>query len=133
MSSSLHIDNKKKYIFILVKGSTQGLERTLTAEKLYSINFTEHNTKFCLSLYIMEGNIYLFINGTEIIKFKAKDCEIVSSPICLGNFSKDGCVDNMKKTGLNGYAHYFSVDYNAIAVADILGIHKYLIKKNGIV
>ena len=35
----------------------------------------------------------------------------------------------MKKTGLNGYVYDFSVDYNAIAVADILDIHNYLMKK----
>ena len=51
MSSSQHIDNKKKYILILGKGSTQGLEHTLTAEKLYLINFTKKSTKFCLSLH----------------------------------------------------------------------------------
>ena len=39
----------------------------------------------------------------------------------------------MKKTGLNGYIYDFSTDYNAIAVSDILDIHKYVMKKNGIV
>ena len=39
----------------------------------------------------------------------------------------------MKKTGLNGYIFGFSVDYDTIVVADILGIHKHLMKKNGIV
>ena len=48
MSSSLHIDNNnKKDILILGKGPTQGLEHTLAAEKLYSINFIKENTKFC--------------------------------------------------------------------------------------
>ena len=51
MSLSPHIDNKKKYISILVKDPTQGLEQTLTAEKLYSINSTKENTKFCLNLH----------------------------------------------------------------------------------
>ena len=46
MSSSSHIDNKKKEILILGKGPAQGLEHTLTAEKMYSINFTKENTKF---------------------------------------------------------------------------------------
>ena len=41
MSSSSHIDNKKKDILILGKGPTQGLEHTLAAEKMYSINFTK--------------------------------------------------------------------------------------------
>ena len=47
MTSSSHIDNKKEIILILDKGPTQGLEHTLAAEKLYSINFTKENTKFC--------------------------------------------------------------------------------------
>ena len=46
---------------------------------------------------------------------------------------KDFSVDNMNKTGLNRYVYNFSVDYNAIAVDDILNIHKYLMEKNGIV
>ena len=73
------------------------------------------------------------INGTEIIKFKTKDSDIVARPLCLGNISKDWSVDNMKDTGLNGYVYDFSVDYNATDVADIKDIHKYLIKKHNIV
>ena len=61
---------------------------------------------------------YLYVNSTEIIKFKAKDSEIVTNPLCLGNISKDFSVDNMKKTGLNGYVYDFTVDYDAIAVDD---------------
>ena len=75
----------------------------------------------------------MFVNGTEIHKFKAKDSEIVATPLCLGNISKDWSVDNMKKTGLNEYVYDFSVDYDAIVVDDILDIHNYLMKKNDIV
>ena len=70
-------------------------------------------------------NSYLFVNGTEIIKFKAKDSEIVTYPLCLGNISKDFSVDNMNKTGLNEYVYNFTVDYDTIPVADILDIPKY--------
>ena len=111
MSSSTKIDNRKKYILILGKGPTQGLEHTLSTAKMYSINFSKGNTKFCLSLHYNGANIYLFVNGTEIIKFKAKDSEIVATPLCLGNISKDWSVDYMKKTGFNGYVYNFSVDY----------------------
>ena len=76
--------------------------------------------------------IYLF-SGTEIYKFKAKDSEIVATPLCLGNISKDWSVDNMKKTGFTGYVYDFSVDYNAIAVDDIKDIHKYSMKKNNLI
>ena len=84
-------------------------------------------------MYYKGANSYLFVNGTEIIKFKAKDSEIVPVPLCLGNISKNWSVDNMKKTGFNGYVYDFSVDYDAIAVGDILDIHKYLMKKNNII
>ena len=97
MSSSAHIDNKKKDILVLGIGPTQGLEHTLTAEKMCSINFTVTKSKFCLSLHYNRENSYLFVNGTEIYKFKAKDSEIVATPLCLGNISKDWPIDNMKK------------------------------------
>ena len=89
MSSSSHIDNKKKDILVLRKRPTQGLEHTLTAEKMYSINFTVTKKKFCLSLHYNGVNSYLFVNGTEIYKFRAKNSEIVASPLCLGNIPKD--------------------------------------------
>ena len=81
---------------------------------MYSINFKITKKKFCLSLHYNGGNSYLFVNGTEIITFKAKDSEIVASPLCLGNISKDWSTDNMKKTGLTGYVYDFSADYNAV-------------------
>ena len=79
------------------------------------------------------ANSYLFVNGTEIYKFKAKDSKIVANPLCLGNISKNWSINNMKKTGFNGYVYDFSVDYDAIVVDDIKDIHKYLMKKNNIV
>ena len=124
----------KKYILVVGKNFTQGLNNTaIYAEKLYSINFTENNKKFCLSLHYNGANSYLFVNGTEIYKFKTKDSEIVATPLCLRNISRDFSVDNMEKTGLNGYVYDLSVDYDAISVDNILDIHKYLIEKNGIV
>ena len=131
MSSLTKIDNRKKDILILGKGSTQGLEHTLSAQKMYSINFPVTRKKFCLSLYYNGTNSYLFANGKEIHKFKAKDSENVATSLCLENFSKDFSVHNTKKTGLNGYVYEFSIDYDAIAVHDILDIHNYLMKKNG--
>ena len=95
--------------------------------------FTVTGKKFCLSLHYNGVNSYLFVNSTEIIKFKAKDSEIIATPLCLGNISNNCSVDNMKKTGLNGFIYDFSVDYDAIAVDDILDIHNYLMKKNDII
>ena len=81
------------------------------------INFTLTKNKFCLSLHYNEANSYLFVSGTEIYKFKAKDSEILVGLICLGNISKDWSV----------------VDYETTAVDDIKNIHKYLMEKNNIV
>ena len=56
---------------------------------MYSINFTVRKKKFCLRLYYSGANSSLFVNGIESYKFKAKDSEIIASPLCLGNISKD--------------------------------------------
>ena len=64
---------------------------------MYSINFTVTKRKFCLSLHYNGVNSYLFVNGTEIVRFKAKDSKIVASPLCLGNISKDWSTNNMIK------------------------------------
>ena len=97
---------------------------------MYSINFTVTKKKLCLSLHYNGGNSYLFVNGTEILKFKAKDSAIVTSPLCLGNISKDWSTDNMKKTERTGHVYDFSVDYKAVTFDDdIKYIHKYLMKE----
>ena len=129
MSSSSKIDNRKKDNLIFGKDPPQGLEDILSAEKMYSINFTDHNKKFCLSLHYNGVNSYLFVNGTKIHKFKANDSDIVATPLCLGNISKTGRLIIWKNTGLNGYVYEFSVKYNATAVDDMLDIPKYLMKK----
>ena len=134
MSSSNNIANKKQNILILGKDTIQGLsEHLLSAEKMYSINFSKTNTKFCLSLHYNGANSYLFVNGIEIHKFTAKDSEINPYNLCLGNISKKFSASNTKKTGFNGYICDFSVDYNPISTDSIKDIHKYLMKKNGIV
>ena len=110
MSSSTNTANKEKNILILRKGPIQGLgEHSLSAEKMYSINFTKTNTKFCLSLHYNGANSYLFFSGIEIHKFTAKDPEINPYNLCLGNISKDFSASNTIKTGFDGYIYDFSV------------------------
>ena len=82
-----------------------------------------------MSLHYNGGNNYLFDDDTEI-KLKAKNC---SNSIMSRKHFQDFSVDNIKKTGLNGYDYDFTVDYDAIAVDDILDIRKYLMKKNGMI
>ena len=97
---------------------------------MYLVSFTDHREKYCLSFHYNGANSYLFVNGTEIIKLRAKDSEIVATPLCLGNIAKDWSLDNTNDTGLNKYIYDFSVDYDTIAVDDILDIHKYLMEKS---
>ena len=101
---------------------------------MYPINFTVTKKKFCLSLHDNGANSFLFVNGKEIVTFKAKGSKIVTSPLCLGNISKDWSVDNMKKTGLNGYVYEFYVDYNGFNMVNrgeaIPVIYNYFMLKN---
>ena len=100
---------------------------------MYSTNFTVANKNFCLSFHFNGDNSYIFVNGEEIINFKAKDSETVPYPLCLGNISKDFSPSKANKNVLEGYIYDFSVDYWAIANDKIFDIHKYLMEKNNIV
>ena len=70
------------------------------------------------------GNSCLFVNDTKIIKFRAKDSEIMATPLCLGNMPKDFSIETIKKTELNKCVYETFI---------ILDIHKYLMKKNNII
>ena len=125
MSSSVHFDNKKEYILILGECPTQGLD-------YYSVNFTVTRKECSLSLHYDGENRYLFVNGTKIIKLKAKEPDIVATPLCLWNISKGFLVDDIKNTGFYRYVYDYSVDYDAAPIDDISDIHKYLMKNNSI-
>ena len=90
-----------------------------------------------LTGFYMMGNIdRQWVNGVKTYQFKAKDSNINVNRrqviFCLGNISKDFTIDNLKKTGLNGYVYDSNIDYNTIYISDIVDIHKYLMKKNNI-
>ena len=130
MSSSVDIDNKGKDILILGEGPTQGLDDTpLKAEAIYPINFTQPNKRFVLSLHYNGSNSFLFVNAKKLCQFKSKISKIKDYALYLRNISKDFTIDNVKKTGLKGVVNFFSVDFNPINTNDILGIHKYLMKR----
>ena len=61
ISSSTKIDNRTSDILILGKGPTQGIWHKFSAEKLCSINFTNHFTKFCVSLHYNGVNSHLLM------------------------------------------------------------------------
>ena len=79
----------------------------------------------------MEQIVICLLMVKKTHEFRAKDSEIVATPLCLGNISKDQSIDNMKKNGFSSYVYDLSNDYDVIAVDDILDIHNYLMKKNG--
>ena len=101
MSSLANTASKEKHILVLRKGPIQGLtEDSSSAEKMHLINFTNINIKFCLSLHCNGANSYLFVKGTEIHKFTAKDYEINPYNLCLENISKDFSASNLNKLDL---------------------------------
>ena len=101
MNSSEHIDNRGKDVLILGGGPTQRLDdTTLTVEALYTINFTQPNKRFVLSLHYNGSNSFLFVDATKKYHFKAQKAEIKDYTLCLGNISKDFTINNMKKNGI---------------------------------
>ena len=94
-SSLVHKNNKANNIYVMGDLFVQGInDTTLYAEKRYSQNFTAVNKKFVLSLHYNGDYSYLFINGKEELKLKAKDDQIVKEILCLGNISDDWTAAN---------------------------------------
>ena len=102
MSSSVDIDTKNKCILIFGEGPTQGLDDTiLTGEAKYPIDFTQSNRRFVLSLLHYNGSgSFLFVDGTKIYQFRARNSEIKSYPLCFRNILKGFTINNMSLTGL---------------------------------
>ena len=113
----------------IVKGIN---DTTLYVQKIYSQNFTAVNKKFALSLHYNGWDSYLFVNGKQKIKFKAKDDQIVKEILCLGSISGDWTAANAQKKGFWGEIYDFAVDYTSTNIGDIYNIHRYLIKKHNI-
>ena len=133
-NSVVHSNNKANNIFIMGDGFVQGInDTTLYAEKIYSKNFSAVDEKFVLSLHYNGDNSYLFVNGKQELKFKAKDDQIVKKILYLGNLSDDWTALNATKTGLYGNVYDFAVDYTETSVGNIYNIHRYLMKKNDVV
>ena len=100
-SSSVHTNNKANNIFIMGDGFVQGINgMTLYAEKIYSQNFTQPKKKFVLSLHYNDNDSYLFINGKQELKFKAKPDQLIKEKLCIGNLSGQWTTSESEKTGL---------------------------------
>ena len=136
VNSSIHATNKTQNLLILGHGLTQKVNNTsIYAEKMCSPNFSAENKIFCLSLHYNGDNSYLFVNGKEVTKFKAKKSENKVNQLTLGSISTSANLSSsdIKDSKLYGNVYDFSVDYSAISNDKILDIHSYLMKKNGIV
>ena len=115
MSFSSHSTNKANNIYVLGKDFVQGInDTTLYAKKNYKTDFTESNKKFVLSLHYNFSNSYLFVSGTQELKFKSKSDQILKEKLCVGNLSNDWTTTNSEKTGLYGKSYDVVVDYQAV-------------------
>ena len=133
-NSVIHSNNKANNIYIIGDGIVQGInDTTLYAEKTYATNFTADNKKFVLSLHYNCDNSYLFVNGRQELKFKAKDDQIVKEILSLGNISDDWTTSEAEQTGLYGFVYDFAVDYARTSVGGIYNVHRYLMKKNDVI
>ena len=108
------ISNKRRAKFII----------NTSSRKKISINVSRTNTKFCLSLLYTGDDSYLYVNKTEIFKFKANDSTSWYN-FYLESVSKDFTKDEQ-------HDYDFSVDHSSTKKEDILNIHEYLMVKNNI-
>ena len=135
MSFSKHANNERNNIYVMGKDYVQRInDTTLYAEKIYYRNFTDLGHKFVLSLHYNGNNSYLYVNGNQELKFKAKTDQLVKEKLCLGNLSHQWTTSESEKTGLHGKIYDFVVDYEQITgTAKILDMHRYLINKHNII
>ena len=133
-SSITHTTNKANNIYVLGKNFVQGINgTTLYAEKVSKTNFTVSDKKFVLSLHYNSDNSYLFINGRQELKFKAKEYDLLGEKLCVGNSNDNWTTLNSRKTGLYGHVYDFVVHYQGIAhVKKDYDMHRYLMIKHGI-
>ena len=112
MSFSVYATNRANHIYLMGTGLTQGINDTMIyAEKNFYRNFTDFGKKFVLSLHYNGDNSYLFVNGRQELKFKAKTDQLVKERLCIGNLSDQWTTSESEKTGVYGNIFDFVVDY----------------------
>ena len=122
-------------IYVMGKDYIQKINDTkMYAEKMYYRNFTDPGKKFVLGLHCNDNNSYLYVNGNQELKFKAKTYQLVKEKLCLGNLSDQWTTSESEKSGLYGKIYDFVVDYEHVAeTTKILDMHRYLITKHNII
>ena len=134
MSSSVHTTNRANHIYFMGTGLTQGINDTsIYVEKNFYRNFTDFGKKIVLSLHYNGDNSYLFVNGRQELKFKAKTDQLDKEKLCIGNLSDQWTTSESEKTGVYGRIYDFVVDYEQIVgVKTIYDMHRYLMIKHNI-
>ena len=134
MSFRVHATNRANHIYLMSTGLTQGInDTTIYAEKNFYRNFTDFDKKFVLSLHYNGDNSYLFVNGRQELKFKAKTDQLVKEKLCIGNLSAQWTTSESEKAGVYGKIYDFVVDYEQISgVKAIYDMHRYLMTKHNI-
>ena len=134
MSFSAHATNKANHIYLMCEGITQGINgTTIYAEKKFYRNFTDFGKKFMLSLPYNGDDSYLFVNGRQELKFKAKTDQLVQEKLWIGNLSDQWTTSESEKTGVYGKIYNFVADYEQIiGVKTIYDMHRYLMTKHNI-
>ena len=119
MSSIVYATNRANNIYVMGNDIILGINNTtIYAEKPFHNNFTEFGVKFVLSLHYNGDNSYLFANGRQELKFKAKDDQIISEKLCLANLSSEWTTSESGKTGVYRNIYDFVVDYIPIVGVD---------------
>ena len=143
-SGLVHASNKIRDFLVLGKGLIQLIENTTVyAEKKCSPNFRAENKIFVLSLHYNGDNSFLFVNGQKVTQFKAKDSVFnnarvltlgaLTVPVYPSGANNRLSPKTVNDTKLYGNVYDFSVDHSPISNKNILKIHKYLMKKNGLI
>ena len=134
MSFSIHATNRANHIYLMGTGLTQGInDTTIYTEKNFYRNVTDFGKKFVLSLHYNGDNSYLFVNGRQELKFKAKTDQLVKEKLCIGNLSDQWTTSESEKAGTYGKIYDFVVDYEKISgIKTIYDMHRYLIIKHNI-
>ena len=132
MSFSVHATNRANNIYLMGTGLTQGIhDTTIYAEKNFYRNFTDFDKKIMLSLHYNGDDSYLFVNGRQELKFKAKTDQLVKEKLCIGNLSDQWTMSESEKTGSYGKIYDFVVDYEQIVgVKTIYDMYRYLMTKH---
>ena len=134
MSFSKHTNNKANNIYVIGKDYVQKInDTTIYAEKMYYRNFTYLGKQFVLSLHYNGDDSYLFVNGRQELKCKAKTDQLVKEKLCIGNLSDQWTTSESEKTGVYEEIYDFVVDYEQIVgTTKALDMHKYLMTKHNI-